>query len=291
MAKIECKNLKKIYDGGVYALDGVTFTLETGDFLTIIGESGGGKTTLLKCLAGLLPITAGELFINDELCNLSPVQERRVGIVFQEITLFPNMTVFENIAFALKKQKLSFDEECRLVREILKKMDLTTIQSALPKHISYGQKQKVALARALVKKPEILLFDEPLSNIDEPSRVEYRQMILDAKRDHPESIFVYVTHNVEDALALGNKIMIIHGGRILQFSDTRTACRFPNSIESAEYIFGHCQTASLTVKDGAPYLGEERIDFDAFTTASMSLDNLDNSALQYVYNDKMSTIL
>ena len=123
MAKVECKNLKKVYEGGVYALDGVSFTLESGDFLTIIGESGGGKTTLLKCLAGLLPITAGELFINGELCNLSPVQQRQVGVVFQEFTLYPNMTVFENIAFALKKQKLPFEEECRKVREMLKKWD------------------------------------------------------------------------------------------------------------------------------------------------------------------------
>lgn len=291
MPSIKCDNLKKAYDGGVYALDGVSFDLESGDFLTVIGESGGGKTTLLKCLAGLLPITAGELYINGELCNLSPVQERSVGIVFQEITLFPNMTVFENVAFALKKQKLPFDEECRLVREILGKMDLTTIQSALPKHISYGQKQKVALARAMVKKPDILLFDEPMSNIDEPSRVEYREMILDAKRSHPESIFVYVTHNVEDALTLGNKIMIIHGGRVVQFTESLTARRFPSGTSAAEYIFGPCESATLTVREGLPYLGDERVCLDPFTEASMSLYGLDDSALEYIYNDRMSTIL
>lgn len=249
MSKIECKNLIKVYDDA-YALDGVSFSLDSGDCLVVMGESGGGKTTLLKCIAGLLDITAGELFIDGELCNLSPVQERKIGVVFQEFTLFPQMTVFENIAFALKKQKLPFDEECAKVRNIINEMGLSVIQAALPKQLSYGQKQKVAIARALVKNPDIVLFDEPLSNIDEPSRVYYRELICQAKELFPNSTFIYVTHNIDDAMSIGNKLLILDKGKVLQYDKLDNVMKFPNSKEVIDYTHIDIEERNIKIENG-----------------------------------------
>lgn len=255
MSKIECRNLIKVYDG-IYALDGVSFSLDSGDCLVIMGESGGGKTTLLRCIAGLLNITAGELFIDGELCNLSPVQERKIGFVFQEYTLYPQMTVFENIAFALKKQKLPFDEECARVRKIIKDMGLSVIQSALPKQLSYGQKQKVAIARALVKNPDIVLFDEPLSNIDEPSRIYYRELICQAKELFPDSTFIYVTHNIDDALSIGNKLLILDKGRVIQYDKLDNVIRFPNSQEVIDYTHIDIVEKHIRIENGEVLNGD-----------------------------------
>ena len=255
MSKIECKNLIKVYDDA-YALDGVSFSLDSGDCLVVMGESGGGKTTLLKCIAGLLDITAGELFIDGELCNLSLVQERKIGVVFQEFTLFPQMTVFENIAFALKKQKLPFDEECAKVRKIINEMGLSVIQSALPKQLSYGQKQKVAIARALVKNPDIVLFDEPLSNIDEPSRVYYRELICQVKELYPKSTFIYVTHNIDDALSIGNKLLILDKGKVIQYDKLENIIRFPNSKEVIDYTHIDIEEKYIKIENGKVLNGE-----------------------------------
>lgn len=282
MARIECRNLRKVYKEGVYGLDGIDFSLESGDFLAILGESGGGKTTLLRCLAGLIPITAGELYINGEISNLSSVQERKVGAVFQEITLYPNMTVFENVSFALKKQKLPFQEECNKVRSVLSKMGILSLQSALPRQLSFGQKQKVALARALVKEPDIVLFDEPLSNIDEPSRVQYREMIRDAKADWPDSTFVYVTHNVTDAVAMANKVMVLQKGKILQFCEKELLYNFPGSIECAKYLFGSCDYEDAYVRDGKLFSKNIEINFNDFQRASVALEQYEDDKLQYV---------
>ena len=287
MSKIECKNLIKVYDES-YALDGVSFSLDSGDCLVIMGESGGGKTTLLRCIAGLLNITAGELFIDGELCNLSPVQERKIGVVFQEFTLYPQMTVFENIAFALKKQKLSFDEECARVRKIINDMGLTVIQSALPKQLSYGQKQKVAIARALVKNPDIVLFDEPLSNIDEPSRIYYRELICQAKELFPDSTFIYVTHNIDDALSIGNKLLILDRGRVIQFDKLDNVIRFPNSKEVIDYTHIDIEEKNIQIENGRVI--DDDIDFYLSNFQKSTLEeNTNGEYVAYLF-DSYATI-
>lgn len=288
MAKIECKNLVKVYDDK-YALDGVNFSLDSGDFLVIMGESGGGKTTLLRCIAGLLSITAGELFIDGELCNLSPVQERKVGVVFQEYTLYPQMTVFENIAFALKKQKLPFDEECARVRKIIKDMGLSVIQSALPKQLSYGQKQKVAIARALVKNPDIVLFDEPLSNIDEPSRIYYRQLICEAKQLFPNSTFIYVTHNIDDALSIGNKLLVLNKGKVIQYDKLDNVIKFPCSKEIIDYTHIDIEEKHIKIENGKVLDDEIEQQLTAFQKSTLP-QNISGEFKAYLF-DSYTTII
>lgn len=288
MSKIECKNLIKVYDD-TYALEGVSFSLDSGDCLVVMGESGGGKTTLLKCIAGLLDITAGELFIDGELCNLSPVQERKIGVVFQEYTLYPQMTVFENIAFALKKQKLSFDEECAKVRKIIDVMGLSVIQAALPKQLSYGQKQKVAIARALVKNPDIVLFDEPLSNIDEPSRVYYRELICEAKKLFPNSTFIYVTHNIDDAMSIGNKLLILDKGKVIQYDKLDNVMRFPSSKESIDYTHIDIEEKSVEIENGKVLDEEIELCMTDFQKSTL-YDNINGEYKAYMFDSNVTIL-
>jgi len=236
MPKISFKNVKKVYPNGTYALKGVTFDIDKGDFVCIIGESGGGKTTLLRLIAGLEKATCGEIFFNDEISNYLEVAKRDVAFVFQDYALYPNKTVFENIISSLSKSKMSYEEKYTKTIDIIEQMDLEIISGEVPKHLSFGQCQKVALARALVRKPKIMLFDEPLSNIDPKAKEEYKSLILEAKRLLPHSTFVYVTHNINDALQLSNKIMVIDQGNILQYDYKNIVYDYPINKVVSDYI-------------------------------------------------------
>lgn len=277
MPNISFENVKKVYPNGTYALDGVSFTINSGDFVCIVGESGGGKTTLLKLLAGLDTATSGEIYFDGEIANYLKVAKRNVAFVFQEYTIYPNMTVFENIVFSLKKEKYSYDEKCEIANDIIKKMNLEVISGELPKHLSFGQCQKVALARALVRKPEIILFDEPLSNIDVLAKNEYKELILYAKKALPQSTFVYVTHNIEDALKMSNKIMVIDKGKIIQYDQKQIVFDLPNSQTVADYMIG-----SREVYDGKIINGEFVCEERKFKLTSFQQETLNKKKLSQV---------
>lgn len=269
MPEIRLRNVRKVYSGGIYALDGVNLDLEQGDFLSVVGASGCGKTTLLKCIAGLEPITAGELLIEGEIANLTRVQERKVGIVFQEFTLYPNMSVFENIAFALKKQNMSYDEIVQRVRDIMEKMDLMNISAQMPKELSYGQKQKVSLARALVKNPDIILFDEPLSNIDEMLKREYRQFIVRTKELFPNSTYIYVTHNLHEALSMGNKLLVMDDGKVVQYGGVRQLFEYPCNRTVLEALHQNVTYSDCVIRDGFIISGDEKIELSPLQKLSI----------------------
>lgn len=236
MPNISFQNVKKVYPNGTYALDGVSFEINQGDFIAIMGESGGGKTTLLKLIAGIEHATSGEIYFDNEISNLLKVQKRDVAFVFQEYTIYPHMTVFENIVFSLQKEKIPYEDKCQLAFDIIKQMKLELIQSEVPKHLSFGQCQKVALARALIRKPKIILFDEPLSNIDASAKEEFKKLILEAKKILPDSTFIYVTHKVDDAMKLANKIMIINEGKLIQYDTKRIIYEYPCNKNVLEYL-------------------------------------------------------
>lgn len=236
MPKISFRNVKKVYPNGTYALNGVSFDINKGDFVCIIGESGGGKTTLLRLIAGLEKATCGEIYFNDEISNYLEIAKRDVAFVFQEYALYPNKTVFENIISSLSKSKMSYEEKYTKTIDIIEKMNLDIISGEVPKHLSFGQCQKVALARALVRKPKIMLFDEPLSNIDVEAKDDYKKLIIEAKKILPQSIFIYVTHNINDTLQLSDKIMVIDKGDIIQFDDRRIVYEYPLNKRVCDYI-------------------------------------------------------
>ena len=271
MTKLIAKNLCKNY-GKVQALCGVSFEVFDGDFVNVMGESGCGKTTLLKCLCGVERLTSGELYHDDEVLNNVDVQQRNVAFVSQEFSLFPNMTVFENVLFALKKQRGSYDEKCAAVWDILHKTGLEDIQNAFPKELSYGQRQKTAIARALVKHPKIVLFDEPLSNMDVASKAVYKSLILQVKNAFPDSVYLYVTHNGADAMALGNKTLVMSRGKVLQFGETEEVFSSPCTQEVAQICLEGCLPKQGTVCDGFISTEEGNISLNPYYQATLSAD-------------------
>jgi ABC-type sugar transport system ATPase subunit len=274
--KISFRNVKKVYPSGTYALNNINFDIEQGDFVSIIGESGGGKTTLLKLISGLEKATSGEIYFDDEISNFIKVAQRDVAFVFQDYTIYPNMTVFENILMALNKHKISYEAKCEIAWDIIKKMNLEMIHGEVPNSLSFGQCQKVALAKTLVRKPKIVLFDEPLSNIDASAKQEYKKLILNAKEVLPDSTFIYVTHSINDALQLSNKIMVIHNGEILQFDEKQMVFEFPNSTLVADYILEGNQKYRGQIINGFFISDKKEIKLDEFQLSSLHQQNLDN---------------
>ena len=196
----------------------IQFTIEKGEFITLLGPSGCGKSTLLRCIAGLEQPNSGELYINRKNITHQPAQQRGVGMVFQSYALFPNMTVAENIAFGLKMRKIDSRERDRAVAEVIEMVELQGKEQQYPHQLSGGQRQRVALARALVMKPQILLLDEPLSALDARIRKHLRQQIRSIQRELNLTT-LFVTHDQDEAMIMSDRIFLMNKGFIIQ-SDT-----------------------------------------------------------------------
>lgn len=214
--KIVAKYLKKVYDNGGYGLRDVNLSIESGDFAVILGESGCGKSTLLRTIAGLEKPTAGELYLDGLLADGVAAKDRNVSMVFQECVLYPRFTVWENLSIALERYNLPREEQDKRIKQVLRVFDLVSVAGQLPKHLSGGQQQRVALAHALVTQPKAILFDEPLSNVAETQRADYVKYIKQLKNSLPYVTFLYVTHNVTEALALADTLVVMKDGRVLQ---------------------------------------------------------------------------
>ena len=198
----------------VLALKHVSFEINSSDFLTIVGPTGCGKTTLLKCIAGFQPY-AGKIYIDGTDIEELAIKNRNISYITQEPSLFPKMTIFDNIAFALKLTHVPYEEINQRVNKICDEFGISHLLSRKPKHLSKGQQQKVCIAKALVKRADLYLFDEPFSAVDEVNSLELTRMLktLSLKLDTP---FIYVTHNQQEALKLGSKLMILNEGKVEQ---------------------------------------------------------------------------
>ncbi|MBV8666401.1 MAG: sn-glycerol-3-phosphate ABC transporter ATP-binding protein UgpC [Burkholderiaceae bacterium] len=215
MAQVTLKNIVKQYDGGATVIHGVDLDIRAGEFVVFVGPSGCGKSTLLRMIAGLESISGGELSIGGRLANQVPPAERGVAMVFQSYALYPHMTVYENMAFALElagHKRAEIDTAVKRAAEILQ---IGVLLKRRPKDLSGGQRQRVAIGRAIVRKPQVFLFDEPLSNLDASLRV---QMRVEISRLHRElqTTMIYVTHDQVEAMTLGERIVVFNGGRIEQ---------------------------------------------------------------------------
>lgn len=214
MSYVTAKNLtKRFVDNTVF--EDVNFTIEQGEFITLLGPSGCGKSTLLRSLAGLNPVDGGEIWVNGEEITQQVPQQRGIGMVFQSYALFPNMTVEGNIAFGLKMKKLNADEIAREVAKVIELVDLKGREKHYPHQLSGGQRQRVALARALVVKPRILLLDEPLSALDAKIRKHLRQQIRDIQKEMNLTT-IFVTHDQEEAMIMSDRIFLMNKGEIVQ---------------------------------------------------------------------------
>lgn len=215
MATVTLKNISKVYDGGVKAVDSVNIDIKDREFVVLVGPSGCGKSTTLRMIAGLEDITDGELYIDDKLVNDVPPKDRDIAMVFQNYALYPHMTVYDNMAFGLKIRKFPKDEIDQRVREAAKILEIEELLERKPKALSGGQRQRVAVGRAIVRKPKVFLFDEPLSNLDAKLRVQMRAEIS-SLHHRLQATMIYVTHDQVEALTMADVIVVMKFGVIQQ---------------------------------------------------------------------------
>ena len=215
MATVELKNIAKVFDGNVRAVDGANITIQDKEFVIFVGPSGCGKSTTLRMIAGLEEISEGELRIDGKLVNDVPPKDRDIAMVFQNYALYPHMTVRENMAFGLKMRKLPKGDIDLRVKEAARILDIEGLLDRRPRQLSGGQRQRVAVGRAIVRHPKVFLFDEPLSNLDAKLRVQMRAELIEL-HDRLKATMVYVTHDQVEAMTMGDKIVVMKDGRIQQ---------------------------------------------------------------------------
>lgn len=215
MAEVILKDISKVYDGGVKAVDKVNIEIKDKEFVVLVGPSGCGKTTTLRMIAGLEDITDGDLLIDEKRMNDEQPKDRDIAMVFQNYALYPHMTVFDNMAFGLKIRKFPKEEIQKRVQDAAQILHLEELLQRKPKALSGGQRQRVAVGRAIVRKPKVFLFDEPLSNLDAKLRVQMRAEIS-ALHHRLQATMVYVTHDQVEAMTMGDKIVVMKDGIIQQ---------------------------------------------------------------------------
>ena len=244
------ENLTKIFtardsSNAVRAVDDVTLSIEKGQFITLLGPSGCGKTTTLRLIAGFEFPTEGRIVLDGQEINEQPPNRRDMAMVFQSYAIFPHLSVFENIAYGLKIKKIAGAELRRQVGDVLALTELTGLENRQPNQLSGGQQQRVALARALVMQPKVLLFDEPLSNLDAKLRVQMRGEIRRIQQELGITS-VYVTHDQDEAMVLSDKIVVMSQGRIQQADTAINVYRRPANRFVADFI-GRANFLPVTV--------------------------------------------
>ena len=233
-AQVRLEKIGKRY-GDLWAARDIDLEIGRGEFFTLLGPSGCGKTTLLRIIAGFIASDQGAVFFDGKPVNHVPPWQRDVGMVFQSYALWPHMTVFENVAFGLRERKIPRSEIETRVTEALARVGLGSTEHRRPSQLSGGQQQRVALARTLVVQPQVLLLDEPLSNLDAKLRAEMRIELLKLQLDLGITT-VYVTHDQEEALALSTRIAVMDGGKILQEGSPREIYEHPRVRFVAEFV-------------------------------------------------------
>ena len=225
----------QITDKGVVAVQEFNLDIQDKEFIVLVGPSGCGKSTTLRMIAGLEEISDGELWIGDRLCNDVAPKDRDIAMVFQSYALYPHMTVYENMAFALKLRHTPKAEIDRKVKEAAEILDITQYLGRKPKALSGGQRQRVAIGRAIVRDPKVMLMDEPLSNLDAKLRNQMRAELIKL-RERIDTTFVYVTHDQTEAMTLGDRIVIMKDGFIQQIGTPQQVFHHPYNLFVAGFI-------------------------------------------------------
>ncbi|PLO84056.1 lipase [Klebsiella pneumoniae] len=235
MAEVIFNKLEKVYSNGFKAVHGIDLKIADGEFMVIVGPSGCAKSTTLRMLAGLETISGGEVRIGDKIVNNLAPKSRGIAMVFQNYALYPHMTVRENLAFGLKLSKLPKAQIDRQVEEAAKILELEELLDRLPRQLSGGQAQRVAVGRAIVKKPDVFLFDEPLSNLDaklrEEARVFLRELIIKLGLSA-----LMVTHDQNEAMAISDRILLLNNGVIEQQGTPQEMYGSPATLFAAEFM-------------------------------------------------------
>ncbi|HYD07982.1 MAG TPA: ABC transporter ATP-binding protein [Reyranella sp.] len=251
MSKLVLKNISKNF-GSFQAVDDFSLELSPGEFVSLLGPSGCGKTTTLRMIAGFMPPTAGTIEMDGQVISapssVVPPERRRMSMIFQSYAIWPNMTVGQNVGFGLEVRKLSRAEIDRRVDRILEVVQMGALKGRYPSELSGGQQQRVALARAIVVEPEVLLLDEPLSNLDANLREEMR---FEIRRLHDEFKIttVYVTHDQSEAMVTSDRIVVMNKGRIEQVDAPHTLYGKPRS----RFVAGFIGRTNFVERDGGTY--------------------------------------
>ena len=249
---IDVIDLNKVFDNGFEALKSVNFSIEQGDLVCLLGPSGCGKSTILNMIAGLLQPTGGDIqFKRSSVINTEP-KDRNIGFVFQNYALYPHMTVLENIMFPLTvgEKKISKEEAKKVAEEYMQLTNIEELAEKKPGTLSGGQQQRVAITRALVQKPEVLLLDEPLSNLDARLRLKIRDEIRRLVKEVGITT-IFVTHDQEEALSISDKIILLNEGVIQQHDDPQNLYLEPNNLFVAKFIGNPIiNISAVDVKDG-----------------------------------------
>ena len=246
--RIQLRGVRKRF-GAVTAVDGVSLEVADGELFTLLGPSGCGKTTLLRSIAGFYTLDGGEIWFGDRRVDALPAHARNIGMVFQNYALWPHMTVRGNVTYGLRLRKLSRPEVEERLAAGLRKVNLVGLEDRYPGQLSGGQQQRVALARALVLNPDILLLDEPLSNLDAKIRVQVRAEIRKLQQDLGITT-VYVTHDQEEALSLSDRVAVMQDGRVVQMASPKELYERPTSrfvadfVGTNNFIAGVCREAA-----------------------------------------------
>jgi iron(III) transport system ATP-binding protein len=244
--KIKFKNVVKKYGESVIIPD-LSLDVNEGEFFTLLGPSGCGKTTLLRMVAGFNTIEGGTISFNDTVINALPPGKRNIGMVFQNYAIFPHMNVWKNVAFGLTTRGVSKEEIEKRVDKMLATVKIDQFRDRMPDRLSGGQQQRVALGRAIVIEPDVLLMDEPLSNLDAKLRVEMRNAIKEIQKS-VDITTIYVTHDQEEAMAVSDRIAIMNNGVIQHVGSPREIYQRPENIFVATFI-GHSSILTGTLKN------------------------------------------
>ena len=247
MANIKMTNLNKSY-GSVHILKDVSLDIKAGEFVVFVGPSGCGKSTLLRSICGLESISSGVLEIDNAVVNEVPPSKRGIAMVFQSYALYPHMSVYENVSFALENQGLDRATIKQKVEKVADMLQLTPYLTRLPKALSGGQRQRVAIGRAIVRGAKVFLFDEPLSNLDAALRVQTRMEIAKLKRDMPQTTMVYVTHDQVEAMTLADRIVVLQAGRVEQVGTPMELYERPANT----FVAGFIGSPKMNLVTGGP---------------------------------------
>ena len=274
MSKVELKNLRKVYDGNVLAVYDVNLEIADKEFIVLVGPSGCGKSTTLRMVAGLEDISGGELYIDGRLCNDVAPKDRDIAMVFQNYALYPHLSVYDNMAFALKLKKTPKDVIDKKVREVAEILGITQYLERKPKALSGGQRQRVAIGRAMVRDPKVFLMDEPLSNLDAKLRNQMRAEIIKL-RQRINTTFMYVTHDQTEAMTLGDRIVIMKDGYVNQIGTPVEVFNKPVNL----FVAGFIGMPVMNFFDGCKLLLENGVYYAEIRGVRFKLDDFQQKAL------------
>jgi len=245
MAKVLLRDVTKVYDGQVTAVENVSLEVADREFMVIVGPSGCGKTTTLRMIAGLEDVTSGTITIGDTIVNKVPPKDRDVAMVFQNYALYPHMNIFKNMAFGLKLRRINKNQIKKRVMDAAQMLGIERLLDRKPKALSGGQRQRVAVGRAIVRNPNVFLFDEPLSNLDAKLRLSTRAE-LKALQRRLNTTMIYVTHDQTEAMTLGDRICVTYKGRVQQVAEPMELYDKPVN----KFVAGFLGTPPMNFLDG-----------------------------------------